>query len=144
MLAVSVPTYFPPCVHVAQTLSLILYRPPLEQLLEEGWLRPVIHRLHICSDWVLFCFDKLLRQPVKRIHQVASSKQQSCNNTFLYRENTECEYSTQEQSNTSYGYVWRSDIESLTKALVMAACLSALFAFFPFHTKIFIPPWSRK
>ncbi len=29
-------THFPSCMHFAQTLSLVLYSPPLEQLLEES------------------------------------------------------------------------------------------------------------
>lgn len=49
------------CVHFSQTLSLVFHSPPLEQLLEESWLCPIIHCLHICSDRVVFRFNEVLR-----------------------------------------------------------------------------------
>lgn len=59
-------THFSFWIHFAQTLSLVLYSPPLEQLLEESWLCPVIDRLHICCVRVVFGFDELLHRPIRQ------------------------------------------------------------------------------
>lgn len=56
-------THFASCVHFAQTLCLVLYGPHLEQLLEESRLCPVVHRLHVCRDWVILRFEELLQEP---------------------------------------------------------------------------------
>lgn len=52
-------------MHLAQTLRLVFYSPRLEQLFEESRLGPVIHRLHVCRDWVAFRVDELLQRPGK-------------------------------------------------------------------------------
>lgn len=68
-------TYFPPRMNFAQTVSLVLHRPLLEQLLEESRLGPVIHHLDVCCTRVVFGLDELLQQPATNkthdIHSVA-------------------------------------------------------------------------
>lgn len=54
------------CGSFSQTLSLLLHSPPLEQLLEESWFGSIVHRLHICSDWVVFHFNELLQHQISR------------------------------------------------------------------------------
>lgn len=66
-------THFPSGVDFAQALSLLLHRPPLEQLLEESRLCSVVYRLHVCCHRVVFDFNELLQSPESEVTQLEES-----------------------------------------------------------------------